>query len=98
MSLAKMHTTTHSDTVGQEYSITNRIPAKQRGAILVSFTAGLILFFNIGWTAWAIHRSWPAPSQGGILTLYTGSCYKVKSMGLWLHLTINIISTHILSL
>lgn len=55
--------------------------------------AALVLFANIGWTAWAQARF---GTQSGIGTIFLGSCVKAKRLSLWLHLLINILSTLLL--
>jgi len=57
-------------------------------------TAGTVLAINFMLTMWASIRY---GLNGGLATLQEGSCQKTKSLSLWLHLAINILSTVLLS-
>ena len=56
----------------------------------------IVLFINVGLTIYAATNP-RYKMEGGIGTLYNGSCDKSKAIALWLHLGINTISTLLLS-
>jgi len=56
----------------------------------------VVLFINIGLTIYAATNP-QYKMEEGIGTLYLGSCDKSKTIGLWLHLVINALSTLLLS-
>ncbi|KAL2356828.1 hypothetical protein BJ546DRAFT_965617 [Cryomyces antarcticus] len=57
-------------------------------------TSGTILILNVAWTAWTISRFGTKDSFG---TIYQGDCKFAKSLDLWLHLLINVLSTILLA-
>jgi len=57
-------------------------------------TAGTVLSINSMLTLWASIRYGNA---GGLATIQEGSCQKTKTLSLWLHLAINVLSTILLS-
>lgn len=57
-------------------------------------TAGVVLLINSILTLWA---SIKYGNEGGFATLQEGSCKKTKTLSLWLHLAINVLSTLLLS-
>jgi len=59
-----------------------------------SATAGTILSINAMLTIWASVRY---RNSGGLATIQEGSCQNTKTLSLWLHLAINILSTILLS-
>src|SRR5207302_1638533 len=56
----------------------------------------VVLFINVGLTIYAATNP-KYKMEGGIGTLYSGSCDKTKKIGMWLHLGINILSTLLLA-
>lgn len=56
--------------------------------------AGLVLLINLGVLIWAVSRF---PIQAGIASIYRGSCATAKSISIWTHLLINILSTLLLA-
>ena len=56
----------------------------------------VVLLINVGLTIYAATNAEMA-RESGIWTLYEGSCDKSRTIGLWLHLGINILSTLLLS-
>jgi len=66
------------------------------GVLACATSAIVVLFINIGLTIYAATNPeyWMV---GGTGTLYSGSCDKSKTIGLWLHLGINALSTLLLS-
>lgn len=68
-----------------------------RSGVALSATAALIVMIvNIIFLDLAMRNSTPL-IENGIGTLYDGSCSKVKNLGTWLHLAINILGTALLS-
>jgi hypothetical protein len=66
------------------------------GALLSLFGAASVAIFNIIITVWV----WKNPKheiQNGVGTLYQGSCNRTKSLDVWVHLLINVLSTLLLS-
>lgn len=63
------------------------------GAVTCTFTAAVVLIVNTVLTIWATYTF---HMQDGIGTLLEGSCSTVRTWGLWLHLTINALSTLLL--
>ena len=61
--------------------------------IIQQTLAAVVFGLNVGWTSWA---STTYKTSGGIGTLYIGDCSTVKTLNLWLHLAINILSTLLL--
>ncbi|KAG0126956.1 hypothetical protein HOY82DRAFT_626498 [Tuber indicum] len=66
------------------------------GVLVCATSVVVVLFINIGLTIYAAtnpkHRI-----EGGIGTLYLGSCDESRTIGMWLHLGINFLSTLLLS-
>lgn len=64
------------------------------GVVVCATTAIVVCLLNVILTIWAAtsHKS-----SGGLSYLYTGSCSEVATMGLWIHLAINAMSTLLLS-
>ncbi|KAG0126952.1 hypothetical protein HOY82DRAFT_626483, partial [Tuber indicum] len=56
----------------------------------------LVLFINTGLTIYAATNP-EYKMEGGVGTLYLGSCDKSRTIGMWLHLGINALSTLLLS-
>ena len=73
------------------------------GASACAISAVVVLFINVGLTIYvATNRKHETENpeyrrEKGIGTLYWGSCEKSKTIGLWLHLGINALSTLLLS-
>ena len=66
------------------------------GVLACAASTVVVLFINIGLTIYAsTNRRYNM--AGRISTLYSGSCDKSKTIGLWLHLGINALSTLLLS-
>ena len=66
------------------------------GVLACATSVAVVLFINVGLTIYAA----PVPEQGVNLrskVLYSGSCGKSRTIGLWLHLVINSLSTLLLS-
>ena len=66
------------------------------GVLACATSVVLVLIINIGLTIYAATNP-KYKMEGGIGTLYSGSCDKSKMIGLWLHLGINALSTLLLS-
>ena len=66
------------------------------GVLVCATSVIIVLFINIGLTIYASTNP-EYKMERGIGTLYSGSCDKSKTIGLWLHLGINILSTVLLS-
>lgn len=64
------------------------------GVLSCAITALVVLLLNLSVTVWA---SVKYGVSGGTSYLYTGSCERVASMSLWIHLGINVMSTLLLS-
>jgi len=56
----------------------------------------VVLFINVGLTIYAATNP-EYEMERGVGTLYSGSCEKSRTIGLWLHLGINALSTLLLS-
>ena len=56
----------------------------------------VVLLINVGLTIYVATNA-EMTRESGIRTLYEGSCDKSRTIGLWLHLGINILSTLLLS-
>ena len=66
------------------------------GVLACGTSAVVVLFINVGLTIYAsTNRRYNV--EGRIGTFYSGSCDKSKTIGLWLHLGINGLSTLLLS-
>ncbi|PUU77998.1 hypothetical protein B9Z19DRAFT_1127492 [Tuber borchii] len=66
------------------------------GVLACAASAVVVLIINVSLTIYAATN--PRYSiEGGIGTLYSGSCDKSKTIGLWIHLGINALSTLLLS-
>ena len=66
------------------------------GVLACATSVIIVLFINIGLTIYAASNP-EYRTERGIGTLYSGSCDKSRTIGLWLHLGINILSTLLLS-
>ena len=66
------------------------------GVLACATSVVLVLFINIGLAIYAATNP-EDEVERGIRTLYSGSCDKSKTIGLWLHLGINALSTILLS-
>ncbi|PUU77988.1 hypothetical protein B9Z19DRAFT_1065405 [Tuber borchii] len=66
------------------------------GVLACATSAVVVLFINVGLATYAATN--PENQMGrGVRTLYSGSCDKSKTIGLWSHLGINALSTLLLS-
>ncbi|KAG0126958.1 hypothetical protein HOY82DRAFT_626513 [Tuber indicum] len=66
------------------------------GVLACAASATVVLFINVGLTIYAAtNREYRM--EGGVGTLYSGSCDKSRTIGMWLHLGINLLSTILLS-
>ena len=66
------------------------------GVLACATSVVVVLLINIGLTIYAATNP-EYKMEEGVGTLYSGSCDKSKTMGLWLHLGINALSTLLLS-
>ncbi|CUS15480.1 unnamed protein product, partial [Tuber aestivum] len=67
------------------------------GVLICAASAVVVLFINVGLTIYAALNP-GYEMEGGIVTLYRGgSCDQSKTIGTWLHLGINVLSTLLLS-
>ena len=66
------------------------------GVLACASSVVIVLFINVGLTIYAT-RNPEYEMERGIRTLYSGSCDKSRTIGLWLHLVINALSTLLLS-
>ena len=66
------------------------------GVLTCATSAVVVLFINIGLTIYAATNP-KYRMERGVGTLYEGSCDKSRTLGLWLHLGINALSTLLLS-
>ncbi|PUU77981.1 hypothetical protein B9Z19DRAFT_1127461 [Tuber borchii] len=66
------------------------------GVLACATSVVVVLFINVGLTIYAATNP-EHKMEGGIGTLYEGSCDKSRTIGLWLHLGINVLSTLLLS-
>ncbi|KAG0126943.1 hypothetical protein HOY82DRAFT_491140 [Tuber indicum] len=66
------------------------------GVLACAASVVIVLFINISLTIYAATNT-EYKIEGGIGTLYSGSCDKSKTIGMWLHLGINVLSTLLLS-
>jgi len=66
------------------------------GVLACATSVVFVLFINIGLTIYATTNP-EYEMERGIGTLYEGSCDKSRTIGLWLHLGINALSTLLLS-
>ena len=58
----------------------------------------VVLLINVSLTIYAAtNPEYKMARERGIGTLYEGSCHKTRTIGLWLHLGINVLSTLLLS-
>ena len=71
-----------------------KLPNSWRAGVSTGATlATLVLLINISVTAWGGRK---VDTVDGIGIIYQGSCTKSKSLTLWIHLAINILSTLLL--
>ena len=66
------------------------------GVLACASSVVVVLFINVGLTIYAATNP-EYKMERGIGTLYLGSCDKSRTIGLWLHLGINALSTVLLS-
>ncbi|KAG0126957.1 hypothetical protein HOY82DRAFT_523938 [Tuber indicum] len=66
------------------------------GVLACATSVVVVLFINIGLTIYAATNP-EYEMKGGVGTLYLGSCDKSRTIGMWLHLGINFLSTLLLS-
>jgi len=66
------------------------------GVLACATSVGIVLLINVSLTIYAATNP-KYNMEGGIGTLYEGSCDKSRNIGLWLHLGINALSTMLLS-
>ena len=66
------------------------------GVLAWAASVVVVLLINIGLTIYAATNP-EYKMERGTGTLYSGSCAKSKTIGLWLHLVINVLSTVLLS-
>ena len=66
------------------------------GVLACATSVLVVLFINVGLTIYAATNP-KYKVERGIGTLYSGSCDKSRTIGLWLHLGINLLSTLLLS-
>ena len=66
------------------------------GVLACAASVVVVLFINVGLTIYAATNP-KYRMERGIGTLYSGSCDKSRTIGLWLHLGINALSTILLS-
>ena len=68
------------------------------GVLACATSVTIVLLINISLTVYAATNSeHKTERERGIGTLYSGSCDKSRTIGLWLHLGINVLSTVLLS-
>ena len=63
------------------------------GVTLCAITSGLVFLTNLTLTVWA---SLKYGLQEGVGTIHQGSCRRTRSLSLWLHIIINLLSTTLL--
>ena len=66
------------------------------GVLTCAISVVIVLFTNVGLTVYAVTNP-EYKMERGVGTLYEGSCDKSRTLGLWLHLGINALSTLLLS-
>ncbi|KAG0635405.1 hypothetical protein HOY80DRAFT_893103, partial [Tuber brumale] len=66
------------------------------GALACATSVVVVLFINIGLTIYAATNP-EYKMEGGFGTLYSGSCDKSRTIGMWVYLGINFLSTLLLS-
>ena len=66
------------------------------GVLACATSVAVVLFINVGLTIYA-STIVKHEVESGSKTLYSGSCDKSRTIGLWLHLVINALSTLLLS-
>ena len=66
------------------------------GVLACAASAVVVLFINLGLTIYDATNLWQKMEKG-IGTLYLGNCDTSRTIGLWLHLGINALSTLLLS-
>src|SRR5207237_4594265 len=66
------------------------------GVVACAASVVVVLFINISLTIYAAANP-KYKMEGGVGTLYSGSCDKSRTIGLWLHLGIDALSTMLLS-
>ena len=63
------------------------------GVTLCAITSGLVFLTNLTLTVWASSKY---GLQEGVGTIHQGSCRRTRSLSLWLHIIINLLSTTLL--
>ena len=66
------------------------------GVLACAASTVVVLFINVGLTIYAATDLWHKMEKG-IGTLYSGNCNTSRTIGLWIHLGINALSTLLLS-
>jgi hypothetical protein len=67
-----------------------------RVGVLAAFVGTMaVCLFNIIMTAYIVAEPW-GPRRGAFGLLYTGSCDRARSLNVWIHLIVNILSTLLL--
>ena len=66
------------------------------GVLACAASTVVVLFINLGLTIYAATDLWHKMEKG-IGTLYSGNCNTSRTIGLWIHLGINALSTLLLS-
>ena len=74
-------------------AIYRRINGYHFGVLCCAWTSGIVLILNVLVTIWAGSSF---GIEGGLGTLQDGSCKRSSSLGFWIHLIINILSTALL--
>ncbi|KAI9850909.1 MAG: hypothetical protein M1824_003016 [Vezdaea acicularis] len=71
-----------------------RMTGWRGGVVSCAFTAGTVLIINSSFLIWGLVKR---DASSGFGTIFEGRCTKEKSLTLWIHLAINILSTVLLS-
>ena len=68
------------------------------GVLACAASVTVVLLINVSLTIYvATNPEYKMTRESGIRTLYEGSCHTTRTIGLWLHLGINVLSTLLLS-
>ena len=68
------------------------------GVLACATSVMVVLLINVSLTIYAAtNPEYKMARESSIRTLYEGSCHKTRTIGLWLHLGINVLSTVLLS-
>ena len=73
--------------------VSRRPQGWRMGVTLCAITSALVFLTNLTLTVWASSKY---GLQEGVGTIHQGSCKKTKSLSLWLHIVINLLSTALL--